>query len=96
MQCADSCERVNTGSLDGSYYFHLGVRVPGSVRDVYLAAKEGKGYFDVGGATLYFSNHKDGRQMISSSGPFKQPLEAVVCQLLNAKFIKRCFSIILS
>jgi len=58
--------------------YKIGVRVPGSVRDVYLAAREGKGYFDIGGATLYFSNHKDGRQMISSTGPFKQPLEAVL------------------
>ena len=57
----------------------LGLRVPGSVQETYLAAAKGNGYFQVGGSTLYYSNHKDGRQMIASSGPFKQPLEAVVC-----------------
>ena len=56
-----------------------GVRIPGSISETYIAAEKGHGYFEVGGSTLFYANLDDGRQLIASSGPFKQPVEAVVC-----------------
>ena len=71
------------GSNDLCYVSILGLRVPGSVQDIYLAASTGRGYFEVGGSTLFYSNLEDGRQMIASSGPFKETIEAVVCRSLK-------------
>ena len=53
-----------------------------------MAAEKGRGYFAAAGTTLYFSNLKDGRQMMAASGPLTGPLEAVVWWL-NLKITLR-------
>eukprot|EP00794_Sanderia_malayensis_P012673 gene12673-13974_t len=53
--------------------YKIGIRIPGQV---YLRKEDM--VINIGSTTLYYANLKDGRQMISCTGPFDQNVEAVL------------------